>query len=76
MDIQELHKKIKKINALRTRRDQCAEEWEEWIYKHERSCEDVHYCKDTCPIGKICEDANFGICEAVHEVLNVFENEQ
>lgn len=73
MDIQELHKKI---NALRTRRDQCAEECEEWIYKHERSCEDVHYCKDTCPIGKICEDANFGICEAVHEVLNVFENEQ
>ena len=73
MDIQELHKKI---NALRTRRDQCAEEWEEWIYKHERSCEDVHHCKDTCPIGKICEDANFGICEAVHEVLNVFENEQ
>lgn len=72
MDIQELRRKI---NDLRTRRDQCAEEWEEWLCD-ERSCEDVHYCRDTCPISKICTDANFGICEAVHDVLNVFENEQ
>ena len=73
MDIQELQNKVK---ALKAHSNECADEWSEWMIGHTRNKEDVHYCQDTCPIAKICKDANIDTCGLLIDVLEVFKNQK